>query len=565
MRITYSFQGQEATFDHPLTAVVLGRPKPGVLVDLDLSPDKTVSRPHARITLENDRWWIEDLDSGSGTLVNGEEIKGEEKVPLAIGSHLRMGETDLQFEPAPKGLSGIVSDTQKATVKAPGPVLRRFDPNATKMNDFIRKVNISPVMPAGAPLASDTLPIDESPAVRQQRLLYELMIEFGADAPLDQMLQRAVERLVATIPAAERGALLIREPVTGQLLLKAHLPSGQPSVSSSLAEYSMNCHGGFIWKRNPEMSAIQIENQMASGMYAPLLWKEEMFGVVCVDNCDSLQTFDNDDLELLVTAAQHIALTIANYNLSEGVRQNASLVERLLTNFSPAVRRRLLDKARHGRLRLGGEKSEVTILASDIRGFTQITSSMDAEDVVDMLNAYFSAQVQSVFHFEGTIDKFIGDGILAVFGSPEPDDDQHAKAVRAAMAIQEALVELTAKRKAMRLPTCEVGIAIHCGKVLHGFIGSEERMEFTLIGDAVNRAARFCAAAGAGEVLISPELHQRVWKIVQTEPTTVTTKHEGNWPAFRVLKCIEKPGPVAVNHDSVEIRLPQKTPKQPLG
>ena len=218
----------------------------------------------------------------------------------------------------------------------------------------------------------------------------------------------------------------------------------------------------------------------------------------------------------------------------------------------------MLDKARLGRLRLGGEKSEVTILASDIRGFTQTTAKMDAEDVVDMLNQYFTAQVRAVFGFDGTIDKFIGDGLLAVFGSPEADEEQHTKAVRAAIAMQEAIAEVNAKRQSRGQPVCEIGVAIHCGKVLHGFIGSEERMEFTLIGDAVNRTARYCDGAGAGQVLISPELHQRVWRTVRTSPTTVVTKHEGEWPAFQVQAFVEKPGPVDVSSGSVEMRLPHK-------
>ena len=88
----------------------------------------------------------------------------------------------------------------------------------------------------------------------------------------------------------------------------------------------------------------------------------------------------------------------------------------------------------------------------------------------------------------------------------------------------------------------EIGIGVHCGEVLHGFIGSDECMEFTLIGDAVNRTSRFCDAAGAGEVLISPELHQRVWKIVQAVPTTIKTKHEGDWSAFRVISIKDKGG-----------------------
>jgi adenylate cyclase len=374
-------------------------------------------------------------------------------------------------------------------------------------------------------------------------------------------LQRAVERIVSAIPAAERGAILICEPATGQLLLKAHLPPGQPAVSSTLAEHAMNCRGGFIWRRNPDMSASQIEHQMASGMYAPLLWKGETFGVVCVDNCgEGSRGFDNDDLELIVAAAQHLALAIANLNLREDLRQNAALVERLMTNFSPAVRRRLLERARLGRLRLGGEKSEVTILASDIRGFTAASATMEAEDVVDMLNSYFTAQVQAIFRYDGTIDKFIGDGLLAVFGSPEADERQHAKAVRAAMAIQAAIAEVNAARRARGQRVCEIGVGVHCGQVLHGFIGSEERMEFTLIGDAVNRAARFCDAAAPGEVLISPDLHQRVWKMVRTSPRTIQTKHEGDWPAFQLIACLEKSGSTSVKSDSIEMQLPASSP-----
>ena len=541
MRIRCSYQGKETDFDKPLTTAVIGRPKQGVKVDVDLSPDQSVSRPHARITQECGRWWIEDLNSGSGTQVNGEEIKGEGKLPLAIGSHIRVGDTVLQFEPA---VEPPAAPKTKPIIR-PKPHVAAPDLNATRATNFIAKVNLSPVLSASDPLILDTAPIPSTPASKQQRLLYELLLQFGTDAPLDQLLQHAIDRLVAAIPGAERGALLMREPGTGQLLLKVHLPAGQPAVSSTLAEHAMACRGGFIWQRNQHLSVSQVEHQMASGMYAPLLWKGELYGVVCVDNCgEGSQAFSNDDLELFVAAAQHTALTIANHTLRDDLRRNAALVERLMTNFSPAIRRRLLDRAKQGRLRLGGEKSEVTILASDIRGFTATVATMEAEDVSDMLNSYFSAMIQAIFGHDGTVDKFVGDGVLAVFGSPEPDEEHHAKAVRAALAMQKALAQVNEVRRAHNLPACEIGVSVHCGTVLHGFIGSDERMEFTMIGDAVNRTARFCDAAAGGEVLISPELHQRVWNMVRTIPTTIKTKHEGEWPAFRVTEWIDKPASV---------------------
>ncbi len=513
MRIRYSHihDGEERIFESPATSIVIGRSKAGqVTVDLDLSPDLAVSRPHARISFDNGSYWIEDLGSNRGTKVDEDEIKGRGKLPLRERSRICIGETMLFVEPP--------SMIENATIS---PILQAKEPAAL----IARGVEATPSTLAAAETAG-----------RHARLLYELLLQSSAGGSLDALFQTAVERLVAALTAAERGALLLKAPSAG-LLLKAHLPPGDPSVSTTLAEHAMTCGGGFIWQRADEASANPISvlaNQIETGIYAPLTWRGETFGVLCVDNCRGTRQFTDDDLRIAVAVAQHVALAIANHRLREELQTNAALVERLLTNFSPAIRRRLLEKARRGRLKLGGEKSEVTILSSDVRGFTAMTAKMDAQDIVDMLNAYFSALVSAIFRHDGTVDKFVGDSILAVFGSPEPDADQHSKAIRAALAMQAAISEVNDGRRSCGLPVCEMGIGVHCGEVLHGFVGSEERMEFTVIGDAVNRTARYCDAAGPKQVLISPEMYQRVWKLVVAAQTTIETKHEGKLPAYLV-------------------------------
>jgi adenylate cyclase len=220
--------------------------------------------------------------------------------------------------------------------------------------------------------------------------------------------------------------------------------------------------------------------------------------------------------------------------MEDELRANSHLMTRLLTNFSPKVRDRLLISARTGRMRLGGQKSEVTILIADIRDFTRLSAGMDSEDVVDMLNDYFAPLVDVVFRFDGTVDKFIGDAMLVIFGSPEADPQQHEKAVRAALAMQDAIRVVSEKRSARGQVPCDMGIGLHCGEVLHGFIGSNERMEFTVIGDAVNRATRYCEGAGPGQILMSAQVHQWVWRLVQSEPVTINVKHEGPLPALRL-------------------------------
>ena len=100
--------------------------------------------------------------------------------------------------------------------------------------------------------------------------------------------------------------------------------------------------------------------------------------------------------------------------------------------------------------------------------------------------------------------------------------------------MQAAMAEVSQARARRGQVTCSIGIGIHCGEVLHGFIGSNDRMELTIIGDAVNWTARYCAAAGSGEILISAPLHQRLWRLVDTEMITIDTKNEGKLSAYRL-------------------------------
>jgi len=216
------------------------------------------------------------------------------------------------------------------------------------------------------------------------------------------------------------------------------------------------------------------------------------------------------------------------------LRQNSALLGRLLTNFSPKLRETLVSRAAHGRLRLGGERSEVVILESDIRRFTQLTSGLDSDDVMDLLNDYFSVLTDAIFRHDGVVDKINGDAILAVFGSPEPDSLRHEKAIRAALEMQSAMAEVSEVRRRRRQVTCTIGIGIHCGEVLHGFIGSNDRMQLTVIGDVANWTARYCAGAAGGEILISPALHQRLWRYIDAELIRIDTKHEGLLRAYRL-------------------------------
>ena len=519
MRIRYRYRDNEKIFEQATEAVVLGRPRLGVHVDIDLTPDLRVSRPHALISVADGHYWIEDLGSANGTEVDGLPIKGKGKLRLETGQTIRISDTAIEVE-IPVAESDL------------GPDWASGDKTLVETQDT--RLDIAEIIDAAAPVFEPGRPIDQDRA-KALALLYELPLQFAEQTELDTLFQMVIERLVAIIPAASRGAVLLEDQMSGELLLKAHVPAGQPSVSMTLASRTMARRQGFIWREGLDPSQSQFLNRIKAGMYVPLVWKGRVLGVACVDNSDGGKIFAADDLRLMLAVAHYAAMAAMQNQLQSELSRNAALLSRLLTNFSPKIRDTLLSRAAHGSLRLGGEKSEVVILESDIRGFTKLSSGMGTDEVMDLLNDYISALVDAVFKHDGTVNDITGDAVLAVFGCPEPDPLRHGKAVRAAIAMQSAVTVVSERRKRRGQLTCTIGIGVHCGEVLHGFIGSKDLMELTIIGEAVNWTSRYCAGAASGEILISPALHQHVWRYIDAELCTIDTKHEGSLSAYRLI------------------------------
>lgn len=159
-----------------------------------------------------------------------------------------------------------------------------------------------------------------------------------------------------------------------------------------------------------------------------------------------------------------------------------------------------------------------------MRDFTQVSAVLPVADMVAMLNEYLSAWVQVVFDHDGTVGKFGGDTMLAVFGSPEPDAQQHLHAVRAALALHAANRAINQRRCAANLPVCELGIGLHSGLAMHGFIGAADRLEFTVIGDAANLAWSVGGCAGPRQTLLTGELQARIWNEYWTRERTIAVK-----------------------------------------
>ncbi len=164
--------------------------------------------------------------------------------------------------------------------------------------------------------------------------------------------------------------------------------------------------------------------------------------------------------------------------------------DKLRTTFGKYMTASVMEHLMAGKVALGGESLEVTILFTDIRSFTTLSEKMDPQQLVGLLNEYFTEMVGIVMEMDGVVDKYIGDAIMAVFGAPVPKPEDAVNAVRAAVHMRRALQHLNNRLAERGIPPLRTGIGIHTGPVVAGNIGSERRMEYTVIGDAVNLASR---------------------------------------------------------------------------
>ena len=556
IRVKWNYRGfdSESYSDKPdfIVGRLAGLFKPQVALNVDLQ----VQAKHARIWQEGGQWWVEDLDTRHGTFLNGQQLT--EPTPFDTGDVIQVGSTKLTVEEVvhqpeqhvpPAVLAEAAEQRQRlaqqaaarAQAAAAPPGIQFSQPTTPARTNVVAQADGQPlVIIQSTANARERTPLyfDTSREDAQAKLarLYEVPLELAGAPDLKSLCQTVLGSLTRLIPAARRGALLVLDKETNKLALRAGLPADNPPVSRTLIKRAVSEGRAFIWNQGAEedVTSSMREHAMSSGMYCPLFWQGEVVGVLCVDNPDQVDAFTDEDFRLFIAVSHYTAATVVGHLLKQDLREYATVLERLMTNFSPKLRRKLVARARQSALTTGGEKSQITLLMCDLRGFTRTASELSVEQVVAMLNEYFTALIRILFEHDGTVDKFLGDGILVVFGSPEADEHQQAKAVQAALAMQGAMQRVNEARAARGEVCCELGIGLHFGEVLHGFIGSEERLEFTVIGDAVNRTARYCAGAQGGEILVSEALHEFIRGAFPMELVTVPTKHEGDFAAYRV-------------------------------
>jgi adenylate cyclase len=219
-------------------------------------------------------------------------------------------------------------------------------------------------------------------------------------------------------------------------------------------------------------------------------------------------------VEVPVTTHDELGMLTDSFNRMVRSLREKEMIKRAFTRYvAREVVEEVLKDPEH--LMLSGERREATVLFCDIRGFTTLSERLTPEQVVGLLNEFYNTAIETTFKHDGTLDKFLGDAVMCVFGAPIAHPDHAARAVKTAIDMRTALTELSKRRTMRGLDPFEVGIGVALGEVVAGTVGTEERMEYTVIGDSVNVAARLQSHAKAGSILLSRRTYEAVHDLVE--------------------------------------------------
>lgn len=478
----------------------------------------SLSRRHARLEREGERVVLVDLGSKNGTYVGEARVERHELRP---GESFKCGEVLFKLAAGPEPLTPTrVQPLQ--TRFLPESMGELLEPERTQVFGSALKVRQGR---EGDTRAADKL-----------QVLLKVSQLLSSPSPIDELLERILQ-LVFQILEVDRAALLLVEPGTGELRPRvARLASGGeplgPFYSQNIVDYVRGQSVAALFadaRQDPRLDGAEsvVAQSIRASMCAPLKPRDEVMGVLYVDNLSRANGFTEEDLEFLAAFASQAAIALENSQLSQRLAEEAVLRNTYLRFFPPPV----IKKLRLARgTSLETVEAEVTTLFSDITDYTSLCSALDPRQVVELLNEYFPVMADAVFRHEGTLEKYIGDALMAVWGAPFAQPDDADRALRSAVEMQQALRELNARWRSQGRPEIQIHIGINTGRVAAGNIGSEHFLQYATIGDATNIASRICGAAGAGEICISEatlrRCRERPWPLTRLSPVSVKGKQE---------------------------------------
>ncbi|HEY0172171.1 MAG TPA: adenylate/guanylate cyclase domain-containing protein [Pyrinomonadaceae bacterium] len=481
--------------------------------------DPRASRYHAHVRYRGGSYVLVDGSVEGKLSANHVFVNGEQRLehPMRDGDIVQIGASRLRLD---------LSDEPKTPESE-----ARFEDKPlghtqllVSANDVIRAAlgarTSSPATAERAAAAAQNAELEELRGkARILALLYEMSKTLGSVFDLDPIFEKACEVIFSATPADRVVALLSDESRRGEegdedLVVvamrvrdetRAAHARKQPIGRTITRKVMRERQALLSQDAAADMEFAGVHSIVAQGVHsticAPLIADTRVHGALYADRLDPFTSFTRDDLELVSAVAAQTAVAVENARAharlahEEVARANYS---RFLPEY---VVKQILENP--DSFKLGGVNQTLTVLFADIRGFTRLSENAPPDRVVHLLNNYFTAMSDVVFGHGGTLDKYIGDGLMALFGAPTATPEDACNAVSAAVQMQRRMEGINTQLRADGLADIAIGIGLHTGVATVGYIGSERRSEYTAIGDTVNLAARLEQNAAPGQILLS--------------------------------------------------------------
>ncbi len=466
--------------------------------------DRILSKEHARIERSTDgSYQLSDLKSLNGTFCRGNRVG---ILDLKDGDEITMGSTRLVFSQ---------SSTEEEAL------------NRVTIGPGLSESHIRQSITANDGVFANEKDILDVRALRRDyerlRIGHELAQAIGGELDLDKLLPKILDKAFELV-GADRGVLLLMD--SNGDLVPSYVKSGKGDGDNIVLSKTVTAE--VIQKKAAVLSSDASLDERFSGahsiimqgirstMTVPLLHSDEILGLMHLDSQIASNAFTEKDLQICIGMASQAAVAIQNARLAQRIEQEAQSRAQISRLIPPSVVEQVL--AGELTIEKGGRLDEITMLFSDIRGFTTMSDGAPPEEVVNTLNEYFEVMVEVLFRHSGTLDKFVGDEIIGLFGAPISLEQHELKSVACAIDMLSSLEEFNRTRQSEGLPPIYIGIGINTGKVITGAIGSTRALQYTAIGDAMNVASRLVNLAKPSEIIISELTYSRVSEHIDATP-----------------------------------------------
>jgi len=478
----------------------------------------SVSRKHARIESRANGWWIVDLKSTNGVKVNGNLITESQ---ITTGDKILIGSVQLDV----KAMPSVDFSGESMFDNPSGTVIRRISDFNSEFGLDLGEIQEAAGM---RPVSSDP-GLKPEPSVTREKI-FQVLVQVARamlqSDDLNSLLNTVMDMVFKYLPV-ERGLIILfdedGEPVPKLTKFIEGADAQDIPISRTILKMVAEQQVALMTSNALEDARLLGGKSIAihgirSAMCVPLWNRNRVIGAVQVDSPIHIGRFTEEDLDLITALANFAAVAVERAQLAEKIEQERKIRSKMERYHSPAV----IDEIVKGAAAADDDEvrtADVSILFADISGFTTVSETKRPEEVASFLSNFFSAAVDAIFAYGGTLDKFIGDAVMAFFGAPIPQEDHADRAILAGLMMM-ARVEIWNEERAKEgLPPVRIRVGINSGPAVVGNVGTEKRVDYTVLGSSVNIASRLeSGVAKPGQLVISQHTLDRVVGSFDTEP-----------------------------------------------